>query len=88
MAGKASGASNAIREIGGVLGISVLSSVFAAHGSYASPESFVHGLHAAVPVGAAVLAAGALTALLVPGLKRAEPASGPVAEAQLEASPA
>ncbi|HZO36407.1 MAG TPA: DHA2 family efflux MFS transporter permease subunit [Solirubrobacteraceae bacterium] len=66
LVGKASGATNAIREVGGVLGISVLSSIFAAHGSYASPAAFVDGLSAAVPVGAAVLAAGALAALLVP----------------------
>jgi EmrB/QacA subfamily drug resistance transporter len=68
MAGKASGATNAIREVGGVLGISVLSSVFAAHGSYGAPQAFVDGMRAAVPVGAAVLAAGALVALLVPRL--------------------
>ena len=36
-AGQASGATNAIREVGGVLGIAVLASVFSAHGSYASP---------------------------------------------------
>jgi EmrB/QacA subfamily drug resistance transporter len=66
LVGKASGATNAIREVGGVLGISVLSSIFAAHGSYASPARFVDGMTAAVPIGAAVLAAGALAALLVP----------------------
>jgi EmrB/QacA subfamily drug resistance transporter len=66
-AGQASGATNAIRELGGVLGVSVLASVFSAHGSYASPAAFTHGVTAAVWVGAAVLAAGALIALLVPG---------------------
>ena len=80
LAGKASGATNAIREVGGVLGISVLSSIFAAHGSYATPQAFVDGLTAAVPVGAAVLAAGALAALLVPR-------TGDAAE-PLEAEPA
>ncbi|MFL5845994.1 MAG: MFS transporter [Solirubrobacteraceae bacterium] len=69
-AGKASGATNAIREIGGVLGVAVLASVFSSHGSYASPQDYVDGMSAAVPVGAAVLAAGALSALLVPGIKR------------------
>ena len=34
--GIASGANNAIRELGGVFGIAVLGSVFSAHGSYAS----------------------------------------------------
>jgi EmrB/QacA subfamily drug resistance transporter len=69
-AGQASGATNAIRELGGVLGIAVLASVFSAHGSYATPSSFAAGLTAALPVGAAFLAAGALIALLVPRLSR------------------
>jgi EmrB/QacA subfamily drug resistance transporter len=65
-AGQASGATNAIRELGGVMGIAVLASVFSAHGSYASPAAYNSGLTAAVWVGVAVLAAGALIALLVP----------------------
>jgi hypothetical protein len=65
-AGQASGATNAIRELGGVLGIAILASVFSAHGSYAAPSSFTAGLTAALPVGAASLAAGAVIALLVP----------------------
>jgi EmrB/QacA subfamily drug resistance transporter len=72
-AGQASGATNAIREVGGALGISVLASVFAAHGSYASPAAFTDGMTSAIWVGAAVLAAGAALALLVPGKKRAAP---------------
>ena len=59
-AGQASGATNAIREVGGALGVAVLASVFAAHGSYASPQAFTDGMTSAVWVGAAVLAAGAL----------------------------
>src|SRR5690242_13082771 len=66
-AGQASGATNAIRELGGVLGVAVLASVFASHGSYASPAAYTDGMTSAIWVGAAVLAAGALTALLVPG---------------------
>ncbi|WP_037410093.1 MFS transporter [Candidatus Solirubrobacter pratensis] len=66
-AGQASGATNAIREVGGVLGIAVLASVFGAHGSYASPQAFTDGMTSAIWIGAAVLAAGALLALLVPG---------------------
>jgi EmrB/QacA subfamily drug resistance transporter len=64
--GMASGATNVIRELGGVLGIAVLASVFSAHGSYAAPASFAAGLTAALPVGAAFLAVGAVIALLVP----------------------
>jgi EmrB/QacA subfamily drug resistance transporter len=65
-AGQASGATNAIRELGGVLGIAILASVFSAYGSYATPSSFTAGLTAALPVGAAFLAAGAVIALLIP----------------------
>lgn len=65
-AGQASGATNAIREVGGVLGVAVLASVFAAHGSYLSPEAYSDGVAAALPVGAAALAAGAIVALFVP----------------------
>src|ERR687893_2766348 len=52
-AGQASGATNAIRELGGVMGIAVLASVFSAHGSYASPQAFSDGVVAALPIGAA-----------------------------------
>jgi len=69
-AGQASGATNTFREIGGALGVSVLSTVFAGAGSYASPQAFTDGLTQAVWVGAAVLAAGAVTALFVPGRAR------------------
>jgi len=65
-AGQASGANNAIREVGGVLGVAVLASVFTGAGGYASPQSFVNGLIPAMWVGVAVLATGALTVLLLP----------------------
>src|SRR6202035_6068810 len=79
-AGQASGATNAIRELGGVLGIAVLASVFTAEGGYASPAIFVAGLRPAVVVGAAVLGAGAIAALAVPGLRRRKRASGEAVE--------
>jgi EmrB/QacA subfamily drug resistance transporter len=71
-AGQASGATNAIRELGGVLGVSVLATVFTAHGGYTSAQAYVDGLVPAVWVGAAVLFVGALVALLVPGRKPRE----------------
>ncbi|HEY2637862.1 MAG TPA: MFS transporter, partial [Solirubrobacteraceae bacterium] len=83
-AGQASGATNAIRELGGVLGVAVLASVFSAHGSYVSPASFTDGVTAAVWVGVAVLVAGALAALVVPG-RRAAVAREGVAEVAAEA---
>jgi EmrB/QacA subfamily drug resistance transporter len=64
--GQASGATNAIRELGGVLGIAVLATVFTSNGSYASPSAYVAGLTPAMWVGAAVLAVGALVALVFP----------------------
>src|SRR3954452_24408329 len=66
-AGQASGATNAIREVGGVLGIAVLATVFSGAGSYASPEAFSAVLQPAILVGAGVLALGAVAAALVPG---------------------
>jgi EmrB/QacA subfamily drug resistance transporter len=76
-AGQASGANNAIREIGGVLGVAVLASVFAGNGGYTSPQAFVAGLLPAMWVGVAVLAAGALVALALPFGRQAaeEPAA-------------
>src|SRR4051794_28004687 len=84
-AGQASGATNAIRELGGVMGIAVLASVFSAHGSYASPQAYTDGMVSAVWVGAAVLAAGALVALLIPG--RAGRAAKAAPAPQLHAAP-
>jgi EmrB/QacA subfamily drug resistance transporter len=81
-AGQASGATNAIRELGGVMGVAVLASVFSANGSYASPQAFSDGVVAALPVGAAVLALGAVVALLVPGLKARRAAVAPAAAAE------
>jgi EmrB/QacA subfamily drug resistance transporter len=79
-AGQASGATNAIREIGGVLGVSVLATVFSSTGSYASPQAYTDGMTSAIWVGAAVLAAGALMALLVPGHRAARNAGEPALE--------
>jgi EmrB/QacA subfamily drug resistance transporter len=85
-AGQASGATNAIREVGGTLGVAVLASVFAANGSYVSPQAFTDGMTSAAWVGAAVLAAGAVIALLVPGKPRAADAPAQVGEPALAAS--
>ena len=81
-AGQASGATNTIRELGGVLGIAVLSTVFTSHGGYVSPQAFVNGLTPAMWVGTAVLAAGALVALVLPFDSRATA----LAQAEVEAA--
>ena len=69
--GKASGANNAIRELGGVFGVAVLAAVFSANGSYVSPQAFVDGAVPAMQLGAVVVAVGAVAALALPGRTRA-----------------
>ena len=69
--GIASGANNAIREIGGVFGIAVLGAVFSAQGGYSSGASFVSGMSSAVWVGAAAVAAAGAAAVALPRLRRA-----------------
>jgi len=49
------------------MGVAVLASVFASAGSYESPTSYAAGLVPAVWTGAAIVAAGALVAVLLPG---------------------
>jgi MFS family permease len=63
--GQASGANNAIRELGGVFGVAVLASVFAHYGGYQSGASFVNGMTPAVYVGAVVVAIGGVAALAI-----------------------
>jgi nitrate/nitrite transporter NarK len=68
--GKASGATNAIRELGGVFGVAVLAAIFSHVGGYQSGAAFVHGTTTAVYVGGALVAVGALAAVLI---KRRQP---------------
>jgi MFS family permease len=63
--GQASGAQNAIRELGGVFGVAVLASVFAHEGGYRTGATFVHGMTPAVYVGAAVVGLGSLAAFAI-----------------------
>jgi EmrB/QacA subfamily drug resistance transporter len=69
--GQASGASNAIRELGGVFGVAVLAAVFSRQGSYASPQAFVDGMVPAVLIGAAFVAVGAVAAFAIPRSRQA-----------------
>ena len=64
--GKASGATNTIREVGGVFGVAVLAAIFSANGDYGSPTAYVAGLQPAIAVGAVVVGLGALAALFIP----------------------
>jgi EmrB/QacA subfamily drug resistance transporter len=70
--GQASGANNAIRELGGVFGVAVLAAVFTANGSYQSGQQFVDGMNAAVIIGAALVAVGAIAAFAIKRTPRTE----------------
>ncbi|MFD3481660.1 MFS transporter [Streptomyces sp. NPDC058665] len=65
--GIASGANNALREVGGALGVAVLGAVFSAQGGYETPQIFVDGTVPALWIGSAVVGVAALAALAMPG---------------------
>jgi EmrB/QacA subfamily drug resistance transporter len=69
--GQASGANNAIRELGGVFGVAALAAIFASYGGYETPETFSNGMNAALYVGAGVVGLASLAACLVPRRSRA-----------------
>jgi EmrB/QacA subfamily drug resistance transporter len=75
--GIASGATNALRELGGVFGVAVLASVFASAGGYTSGQAFVDGLRPAVAVGAAGVFLAALAIAAVPGRRSATVPTAP-----------
>src|SRR5213592_1666921 len=75
--GQASGAQNAIRELGGVFGVAVLASVFSAYGGYRTGASFVHGMTPAIWIGAAVVLLGAVASFAI-GKTRVRVAEQPV----------
>lgn len=86
--GIASGANNALREVGGALGIAVLGAVFAAQGGYETPDAFTDGTVPALWIGAGAVALAALVALLIPGRRRTAPAgTGEAAAAADERAP-
>jgi EmrB/QacA subfamily drug resistance transporter len=58
--GQAAGAGTALRELGGVLGVAVLASVFSAHGG---TTAFLDGFRPALAIAAGVAATAALAAL-------------------------
>ena len=68
--GQASGAGNAIRELGGVFGVAVLAAVFARSGSFTSPQAFVDGMVPAVLIGSVFVGFGAIAAFAIPRPRR------------------
>lgn len=81
--GIASGANNALREVGGALGVAVLAAVFSAQGGYGSARSFTDGTVPAVWIGAGVVALAALVALMIPGRRATRRQEAAEAEAPL-----
>ncbi|MFI0451279.1 DHA2 family efflux MFS transporter permease subunit [Actinomadura sp. 6N118] len=76
--GIASGANNAIREVGGAIGVASLAAVFSAQGGYGSASQFVDGLVPALWTGAGAVALAAALALLMPRRRKAD--GGPAAD--------
>src|SRR2546421_1021977 len=74
--GQASGAQNAIRELGGVFGVAVLASIWSQYGSYTTGASFVDGMTPAIWIGAAIVLLGAVAAFLIPHRRRPAGAEG------------
>jgi EmrB/QacA subfamily drug resistance transporter len=76
--GIASGVNNAIRELGGVLGIAVMGAIFTARGGYgptralSAGQHFVNGLTPAVWAGAGLLVVASLAMFLVPRVRQAD----------------
>ena len=68
--GQASGANNAIRELGGVFGVAVLASVFSRYGGYGTGQTFVDGMTPALWIGAIVVGLGAIAAFAIPSTRR------------------
>ena len=54
------------REAGGLFGVAVLAAVFTAHGGYASPAVFMHGVRYALIVAAAAALVAVIPALSGP----------------------
>jgi MFS family permease len=84
--GQASGVATAVRELGVVVGIAVLTSVFAAHGDLTSSAGFLAGIGPALWLGVALAGTGVLAALALPGRGRPLRHRTPRDERQAEAA--
>jgi predicted MFS family arabinose efflux permease len=82
--GQASGANNAVRELGGVFGVAVLAAVFARLGGYESGQTFSDGMNPALIIGGIVVGLGAVAAFAIPGRPRKNGAA--VGERAVEAA--
>jgi EmrB/QacA subfamily drug resistance transporter len=80
-AGVASGTSSTIRQLGAVVGVAVLATVFARPGVYASPSTFVSGFSDALWVAVGLSAVGVAAALLTGARPRQRDVSAQMAPA-------
>jgi MFS family permease len=71
MIGKASGAFNTIRQLGGGFGIALAVTVFAATGGYTTTTAFTHGFVAAMGVTAGLSVIAAVAGLALPSTSNA-----------------
>jgi MFS family permease len=83
--GKASGAFNSVRQLGGAFGVGVLAAVFSVNGSYSSARAFASGAGSALAVAAALAVVGAGLACLLPS-RGASTTAAPHASVDLEPS--
>jgi EmrB/QacA subfamily drug resistance transporter len=74
--GMANGANKATTELGSVFGVAIMSAVFAASGSFASPHLFVNGFKPAMYAAGAIALVGLLGAVVLPSRKSAQPSAG------------
>jgi MFS family permease len=88
MIGKASGAFNTIRQLGGGFGVALAVTVFAATGGYATRASFTHGFVAAMGVTAGLSVIAAVAGVAMPARAASERRSRPDAERRSTARPA
>jgi EmrB/QacA subfamily drug resistance transporter len=68
--GKASGGFSTMRQLGGAFGVAILVAVFAATGSYDSPQAFSDGFGPGIAAAAGLALAGTVTASLLPRVIR------------------
>jgi EmrB/QacA subfamily drug resistance transporter len=71
--GIASGTFMTVRQLGGAFGVAILAAVFAAAGSYVSPQAFIDGFAPAIGVCASLAAFAAVAGLALPGRRLAPP---------------
>jgi MFS family permease len=87
-AGVASGTNSTIRELGGVLGVAVLATVFARRGVYTSHRTFIDGFTQALWIAVGFSGLGVLAALLTAARPRPKEARDLPPEILLQGEPA